>query len=90
MFPRLLFAVSMFLVSTVAQVYVPPPGLFCCPPVGPDGLPLAAQQQGPFNLFCEYGTDQQCIYNPATGAGATIAGCPPQAIPNPHPPTCPV
>ncbi|GLB36911.1 hypothetical protein LshimejAT787_0311980 [Lyophyllum shimeji] len=83
------FAASM----AAAQPPIPPPGLYCCPLYGPDALPLNRQQINPYNIFCYYddGTDEACFYNPATGAGGgPAAGCPPEAIPNPHPPTCPV
>ena len=32
--------------------YLYPPQLFCCPPYGPEGLPLNRQQVGPFDIFC--------------------------------------
>ncbi|TFK38413.1 hypothetical protein BDQ12DRAFT_723262 [Crucibulum laeve] len=92
---RFPFAVGLLsiLLSVQAQPpVVPQPGLFCCPPYGPDGLPLDRQQVGPFNIFCYYstGTDKGCFYNPATGQGALINGCPGSAPANPHPPTCPI
>ncbi|KDR66286.1 hypothetical protein GALMADRAFT_232639 [Galerina marginata CBS 339.88] len=90
MFLKTLSVLPFFATFALSQVVVPPPGLFCCPVKGPHRLPLEAQQVGPFNIFCQYGTNLQCIYNPATGAGATIAGCPSQAPANPHPPTCPI
>ncbi|KAF6763365.1 hypothetical protein DFP72DRAFT_875424, partial [Ephemerocybe angulata] len=68
---------------------IPPPGLYCCPPYGPNGLPLAQPQPGPFALWCLYGENSLCGYDPSSGTGAKIEGCPPNAVPNPHPPTCP-
>ncbi|KAJ3495265.1 hypothetical protein NLJ89_g10654 [Agrocybe chaxingu] len=80
--------------SALAQTSppIPPIGLFCCPPCGPDGLHLDRQQVGPYTIFCYYspGTDKGCFYDPGTGDGANIPGCPPQAPANPHPPTCPI
>jgi len=77
----------------VCPIIVPPSGLFCCPPIGPNNLPLDRQQVGPFSIFCYYdtGTDQGCFYNPGSGEGGGPAvGCPTQAPINPNYPTaCP-
>ncbi|KIM37989.1 hypothetical protein M413DRAFT_448034 [Hebeloma cylindrosporum] len=86
--------ILFFLSFATAQAPpIPPPGLFCCPPCGPNGLHLDRQQVGPYTIFCYYspGTDLGCFYDPGTGAGATtVPGCPTQAPSNPHPPTCPI
>ncbi|PPR02046.1 hypothetical protein CVT24_011206 [Panaeolus cyanescens] len=86
---------SSLMVHALPQIGdpIPPPGLYCCPPYGPQGLPLNRQQVGPFAIFCYYseGTDLGCFYNPGTGAGGSMGiGCPTQAPANPHPPTCPI
>ncbi|KAF9445350.1 hypothetical protein P691DRAFT_645315, partial [Macrolepiota fuliginosa MF-IS2] len=73
------------------QVYVPPPGLYCCPETGPNGWPLIERQVGPFSFYCMYVMVPGLLrHNPDSGIGATITGCPSQAPVNPHPPTCPI
>ncbi|KAF8060655.1 hypothetical protein FPV67DRAFT_301461 [Lyophyllum atratum] len=84
---------SLAVSVTQAQTPIPPAGLFCCPPYGPGGRTLDRQQLNPYAIFCYYdeGTEQGCFYDPGTGGGGgPAAGCPVQAITNPHPPTCPV
>ncbi|XP_006464053.1 hypothetical protein AGABI2DRAFT_153040 [Agaricus bisporus var. bisporus H97] len=86
-----LFCTSFALAAP--DVIVPPPGLYCCPDTGPNGWDLIERHIGPFFISCVYGNgdeSQECLFDPARGVGATIPGCPSQAVPNPDPPNCPV
>ncbi|KAF8157236.1 hypothetical protein B0H34DRAFT_712869 [Crassisporium funariophilum] len=49
-----ILAASFILVAASPQTVppIPPAGLFCCPPCGPNGLHLDRQQVGPFAIFC--------------------------------------
>lgn len=38
--------------NAMPQPPIPPPGLFCCPPTGPNGLVLLEQQVGPYAIWC--------------------------------------